>query len=85
MFYCAIAFVASGGPGLGDVKLAGLLGLFLGWIGWATVVLGAVLPFFAAAALAAILIAAGRAGRTSRAPFEPFTMVGALDAAVLGS
>lgn len=85
MFYHAIAFVASGDLCLGDVKLAGLLGLFLGWIGRATVVLRAVLPFFAAAAFAASLIAAGRAGRTSRVPFGPFTIVGALAAAALGS
>lgn len=81
-FYYVIAFAAPGGLGFGDVKLAGVLGLYLGWVGWSAVVLAIVLAFTSAAAMALILIALRRAGRRSRIPFGPFMIVGALASVV---
>lgn len=76
--YYGIAFVSAGGLGLGDVKLGGLLGLYLGWVGWTALALATLLAFVVAAAAAAGLIGTRRAGRSSRIPFGPFLLAGAL-------
>lgn len=72
-----VKFVYPAGMGFGDVKLAALLGLYLGWFGWANLVVG----WFAAYLLGGIfsigLLVAGRAGRHSGIPFGPWMIVGA--------
>jgi leader peptidase (prepilin peptidase)/N-methyltransferase len=70
--------------GFGDVKLAGLLGLVLGWAGWAPLVLGAFLGFLFGGVYSLALIGARRATRRSRVPFGPFMVAGALTAVCLG-
>lgn len=47
--YLLVALASRGGLGAGDVKLAGLLGLALGWQGWAAVLAGTVAAWVAAA------------------------------------
>jgi leader peptidase (prepilin peptidase)/N-methyltransferase len=64
--------------GLGDLKLAGLLGLGLGWLGWPAVLLGAVLPYVLFSLCAVGLLAAGRVGRRTALPFGPFLVAGTL-------
>jgi leader peptidase (prepilin peptidase)/N-methyltransferase len=83
-FYLVLALLRPGELGFGDVKLAGLLGLVLGWLGWRVLILGA----FAGPALGAIgaiaLFAARRvSGRTSF-PFGPFLITGAFLAILIG-
>jgi len=62
--------------GFGDVRLAPVLGLSLGWLGWRYVVLG----FFAANLIGAVigigLIVAKRAERQSRVPYGVFLAIG---------
>ena len=62
--------------GFGDVRLAPVLGLSLGWLGWRYVVLG----FFAANLIGAVigigLIVAKKAERQSRVPYGVFLAVG---------
>ena len=43
---------------MGDVKLAGLLGLYLGWLGWAVLWSGIAAGFVVQAVLALVLLAA---------------------------
>jgi leader peptidase (prepilin peptidase)/N-methyltransferase len=78
-----LALIAPRGMGMGDVKLAGLLGLYLGWLGWPVVLTGLFLGFLVQALLGLALLAAHRVGRRSELPFGPALLAGALVAALL--
>ncbi len=75
--YLALALVSPGGLGMGDVKLAALLGLYLGWLGWAAVVLGALAGFVVQAGIALALLATRRIGLRGELPFGPAMLAGA--------
>ncbi|MET4780451.1 prepilin peptidase [Glaciihabitans sp. UYNi722] len=75
--YFLMALVYPGGMGLGDVKLAGVLGIYLGWVGWGAVAVGALAAFVLAGIYAAILLLARRANRKSGIPFGPWMLAGA--------
>ena len=75
--YLVLALVSPGGLGMGDVKLAGLLGLPLGWLGWDAVLLGAVAGFVVQAAVALILLAGRRIQLRGELPFGPAMLLGA--------
>ncbi len=84
-FYFLLALIYPAGMGAGDVKLAGVLGLYLGWLGWGPVVVGAFLGFVLGALVGLILLATRRIGRKARIPFGPFMLVGALLAVLFGN
>jgi leader peptidase (prepilin peptidase)/N-methyltransferase len=84
-FYFVLMLAKSGGMGFGDVKLAGVLGLYLGWLGWDVLLVGAFLGFFLGAVVGVGLMVAGRAGRKSMLPFGPFMLAGALVAILSGA
>lgn len=65
------------GMGMGDVKLAGLLGLFLGFIGWQEVVVGAFAAFLLGGIFALILVAMHKASGKTAVPFGPWMLLGA--------
>lgn len=75
--YFAMAFAYPAGMGLGDVKLAGVLGLYLGWVGWGAVIVGALGAFILGGIYAFVLILGKRANRKSGIPFGPWMLVGA--------
>ncbi len=83
-FYFIVAFVYPAGMGFGDVKLAGVLGLYLGWLGWGTLIVGGFLGFVLGAVVGVVLMAASRAGRKSKIPFGPFMLLGAFVALWVG-
>jgi leader peptidase (prepilin peptidase)/N-methyltransferase len=66
------------GMGGGDVKLAPLLGLYLGWLGWSSVAVGAFAGFLLGGVVGALLMALRLADRKSRIPFGPSMLAGAL-------
>ncbi|SOE02943.1 prepilin peptidase [Blastococcus haudaquaticus] len=78
-----LALIAPSGLGMGDVKLAALMGLVLGWLGWPVVVLGFLLGFLLQAVVGLVLLALRRAGRRTDLPFGPALLVGALAAVLL--
>jgi leader peptidase (prepilin peptidase)/N-methyltransferase len=75
----------AGGMGLGDVKLAGILGFALGWLGWGPLLVGTFLAFGYGAVVSIGLLLARRAGRKTRIPFGPYMVAGALTAVLAGS
>ena len=75
--YLIMALAYPRGMGLGDVKLAGVLGLFLGYLGWGEVAVGAFAAFVLGGLFAIILLAAKRVGRKSGIPFGPWMLAGA--------
>jgi leader peptidase (prepilin peptidase)/N-methyltransferase len=84
-FVLMLAAVRFGGFGFGDVKLAGVLGLALGWLGGAELFLGAVLPFLYGAVVAIAAVVAVRGlGWKSSVPFGPSMIAAAFTAVLAG-
>lgn len=76
--YGGVWFVTAGrGMGLGDVALAPVLGLVLGWLGWGPSVVGLMSGFVIGSVVGVALVLAGRAGSRSRIPHGPFLLAGA--------
>jgi leader peptidase (prepilin peptidase)/N-methyltransferase len=79
--FLLLALVSPSALGMGDVKLAGLLGLHLGWLGWDAVLLGAAAGFVVQAVLSLVLLAARRIDLRGELPFGPAMLLGAAAAA----
>jgi leader peptidase (prepilin peptidase) / N-methyltransferase len=78
LFYFALALVYPGGMGFGDVKLAGVLGLYLGWLGWSSVLVGTFAGFLLGGIVGALLMTLRRAGRKTAIAFGPYMLAGAM-------
>lgn len=77
LFYLVLRMVRPAGMGGGDVKLAGVLGMCLAWLGWGALAVGAFAAFLLGGVFGIALIAARRAGRKTAIPFGPFMLAGA--------
>ncbi|GEA88805.1 peptidase A24 [Cellulomonas cellasea DSM 20118] len=75
--YFLLVLVYPAGMGFGDVKLAGVLGLYLGWVGWGALVVGWFAAFVLGGVFGVALLLSGRAGRKTGIPFGPWMLVGA--------
>ena len=75
--YFAMAIAYPGGMGFGDVKLAGLVGMFLGWAGWGALIVGAFSAFLLGGLVAITLLLLRKATRKSGIPFGPWIIIGA--------
>ena len=82
--YFALLLVFPAGMGFGDVKLAGALGLCLGWFGWGSLTFGFFAAFLLGGVYALTLLATRRAGRKSGIPFGPWMVLGAFAGVVTG-
>ncbi|SHN20909.1 prepilin peptidase [Cryptosporangium aurantiacum] len=76
--YWLLAFAYPGGMGFGDVKLAGLLGLYLGWLGWSSVWVGTFTAFLLGGTVGVVLLATRRATGKTPIPFGPSMLAGGL-------
>ena len=76
LVFLVLALISPSGLGMGDVKLAALLGLYLGWLGWAAVAGGAVAAFVVQAVLALVLLLSRRVGLRGELPFGPALLLG---------
>ncbi|MFC4554164.1 prepilin peptidase [Georgenia faecalis] len=82
--YLVLALASPASLGLGDVKLAAVLGAFLGWLGWWHLTVGALAAFVLGGVVALVLLAAGRATRHSSVAFGPWMIAGAAVGAAWG-
>jgi leader peptidase (prepilin peptidase)/N-methyltransferase len=83
-FFGVLALVSPAGIGMGDVKLAGPLGAYLGWLGAIAFMAGLLAAWLLAAVTGLGLMLAHRADRKTQIPFGPFLIAATL-AAVLAS
>jgi leader peptidase (prepilin peptidase)/N-methyltransferase len=71
--------------GRGDAKLAGVLGLGLGWLGWGPFAVGALAPFLLGSVAGVIVMARRRSGRRTAIPFGPWMCAGAALGCAVGA
>jgi leader peptidase (prepilin peptidase)/N-methyltransferase len=83
-FYAVLRAISPAGMGGGDVKLAAVIGLVLGWQGWQELLVGAASAFVLGALHALVLLALRMADRTTRIAFGPWMIAGAVLGVVLG-
>lgn len=83
LFYFVLRVIYPPGMGFGDVKLAGVLGMYLGYLGWAHVVAGTFAAFLLGGLWGLLILAARRGTLKSAIPFGPFMLLGTALAMVL--
>jgi leader peptidase (prepilin peptidase) / N-methyltransferase len=83
--FMALLYVLShGGLGEGDVRIAPLLGAYLGWLGLPYVPVGLFLGFLFGSIVGVAAMVVGKAGRKTAIPFGPFLAAGTLVAVFIG-
>jgi leader peptidase (prepilin peptidase)/N-methyltransferase len=82
-FYLVLGLAFEHGLGLGDVKLAGLLALALGWLGWVEVATGVLAAWWLAALIVVGRHLARRGARGATLALGPWLGLGALVAVVV--
>jgi leader peptidase (prepilin peptidase)/N-methyltransferase len=82
LFLFALSF--AGGMGMGDVKLAGVLGAAAGLVSPSAAILSPLLAFGSGGLASAVILVTGRGTRATRIPFGPFMLIGLWFAVALG-
>ena len=75
--FVVLVLISPRSIGMGDAKLAALLGLYLGRLGWDVLALGIAAGFVVQAVLALALLATRRIGLRGELPFGPAMLLGA--------
>ena len=83
--YAVMAIAWPGGMGMGDVKLAGVLGAFLGFSGWSALTVGAFGAFVLGGIVSIVLLMLKRVSRKGGIPFGPWMIAGSWVGLVLGA
>ena len=76
--FALLAAFSKGGIGGGDVRLAPVLALFLGWLGASNVYVGLGSGFILGGVVAAGMLVTRRASASTRIAFGPFLCIGAI-------
>ena len=83
VLFSLLAAFSKGGIGGGDVRLAPVLAMFLGWLGASHVYIGLGSGFILGGVVAAGMLITRRASTSTRIAFGPFLCIGAVIAALL--
>lgn len=78
LLYFLLALIAPSGMGMGDVKLALVIGLVLGWLGLSAWLVGLLAAFVVGGLLAIIALVLRRVTLRGSIPFGPSMLMGAL-------
>jgi len=84
LFYLVLALIYPAGMGFGDVKLAAVLGLYLAYLGWGSLFVGAFSAFLLGGIFSLLLVALRKANRKTGIPFGPWMLLGAWVGIVFG-
>jgi leader peptidase (prepilin peptidase)/N-methyltransferase len=82
VLFLLIAILSRGGMGLGDVKMAALMGIMLGF---PSVLVAIFLAIMAGGSTAIVLLATRKKGRKQAIPFGPFLALGTMLALIWGN
>lgn len=77
-FYFILALISPSGLGMGDVKLAAPLGLYLGHLGWTQLFYGGALGFVAGGVVSLALMLKNRRNKPKEVAFGPSMLAAAL-------
>jgi leader peptidase (prepilin peptidase)/N-methyltransferase len=76
--FAVLAAISKGGIGGGDVRLAPVLAMFLGWLGASHVYIGLGIGFILGGVVATGMLITRRASTSTRIAFGPFLCIGAV-------
>jgi len=82
ILYLILALTSGNGLGMGDVKLAAPLGLYLGYLGWSHLFYGGALAFVAGGLASVILVLKNRGNKPKEVAYGP-SMLAAVFAVIL--
>jgi leader peptidase (prepilin peptidase) / N-methyltransferase len=80
--YLILGLISPGGIGMGDVKLAAPVGLFLGYLGWSQLLYGGLLGFVLNGLTTVVVLSRNSRNKATEVPHGP-SMLGATVAAAL--
>jgi leader peptidase (prepilin peptidase)/N-methyltransferase len=84
VIYFLLWVVYPSGMGFGDVRLSGILGAYLAYLGWPEWFVGWLAGFFLGGIFGVVALLSGRASRKTHVPYGPFMIAGALLAVFVG-
>ena len=83
--FLAVHLAVPHGMGFGDVRLSGVLGFAMGWLGLGHAFVGFLAAFVLGAVVGVLAMAVSGAGRKTRIPFGPFLAAGAMITVLWGT
>ncbi|WP_164205953.1 prepilin peptidase [[Micrococcus luteus] ATCC 49442] len=82
VIYLILAIISPAGMGMGDVKFAAPIGLYLGYLGWSHLLYGGLLGFILNGAVTVVILRNNRSERTSEVPHGPSMLAAAAGVAL---
>ncbi|WP_320536202.1 prepilin peptidase [Pseudarthrobacter sp. IC2-21] len=83
VIYLILAIISPGGMGMGDVKFAAPIGLYLGYLGWSHLMYGGLLGFILNGVVTLVVVRGNRAEHASEVPHGPSMLAAAASVALL--
>jgi leader peptidase (prepilin peptidase)/N-methyltransferase len=84
-FYFILALISPSGLGMGDVKLAAPLGLYLGYLGWTPLFYGGALGFVAGGVVSLAAVLKNRGNKPKEVAFGPSMLAATLATVLLSA